>query len=106
MARPLRNLSLLSSTSADRLTALGQIGDSQPGCLARAVPRTMAFRPNADGYAFYNPLELHAATHRASAAFLVARAIFWRAKISGTEAHDAHAGTAHGVRERALPEHG
>src|ERR1700683_1648431 len=96
-ARPIRDLSFLASISAGTRTALGQICRPQPGCLARALPRTIAFHPNADGYALYDPSEYHATARGASAAVLVACAIFRRTKISGTEAHDAHAGSAHGV---------
>ena len=85
---------------------MGTVRIAQPGCLAWAVPRTMAFHPNADGYALYDPSEFHAAARGASAAVLVACAIFRGTKISGTEAHHAHAGSAYGMRERALPEHG
>src|ERR1700691_3881006 len=96
-ARPIRDLSLLSSISAGTRTALGQICRPQPGCLAGALPRTIAFHPNVDGYALYDPPEYHATTCGASAPVLVACAIFRRTKISGSEAHDAYAGSAHGV---------
>src|SRR5204862_1163188 len=42
----------------------------------------------------------------ASAARLAARQVFWWRAISGPEAHHAHAGSAHRLRERALPQHG
>src|SRR5260370_20991982 len=42
----------------------------------------------------------------ASAAGLAARQIFWWGAVSGPEAHHAHARPAHGLRERALPQHG
>ena len=66
----------------------------------------MAFHADANGHSLYHPSEFHTAAGGASAAFLAARAIFRRAKISGTETHHAHTRSAHGVRERALPQHG
>src|SRR6266849_2901139 len=42
----------------------------------------------------------------ASATGLAARQVFWRGTLSGFKAHHAHAGFAHGVRKRSLPEHG
>src|SRR5205814_7478087 len=43
---------------------------------------------------------------RASAARLAARQVFWRRALPGSEAHHAYAGSAHRLRERALPQHG
>ena len=62
------------------------------------------------GLTFQHHLELTgAAGLRAectSAAGLAAREVFWRREVSRPETHHAHAGSAHRVRERALPEHG
>src|SRR5207245_6741815 len=43
---------------------------------------------------------------RASAARLAACQVFWRRALPGSEAPHAYAGSAHGLRERALPQHG
>ena len=101
-----QDLSCLSRISADGLTASRPFRASGRGCFAWGVPRTIAFHPNAHGRALYDSFEFHSAARGASQAVLVARAIFRRAKISGIKTHDAHAGSAHGVRERALPQHG
>src|SRR5438874_12737796 len=47
-----------------------------------------------------------APAQRASAARLAACQVFWRRALPGSEAHHAYAGSAHGLRERALPQHG
>src|SRR6266850_305024 len=52
------------------------------------------------------PLSAGGCAGGASAAGLAAREVFRRRALSGPEAHHAHAGSAHRVRERALPEHG
>jgi len=60
-----------------------------------------------NGVSFYHPGEFeYTAAGVASPAALAAGAVFRRAELPGAEAHHAHARTAHGVRERPLPEHG
>src|SRR5438034_4585924 len=71
--------------------------------------RKIGFSVEPHGFSFPYPIECTgdgALAERASATGLAARQIFWRGALSGSEAHHAHAGFAHGLRERALPEHG
>src|SRR6266481_7934322 len=73
-------------------------------------PRKIVVSPRLHGYTVQYHLECSsnagALAGGASAAGLAARQVFWRGALPRSEAHHAHAGFAHGVRKRALPEHG
>ena len=100
---PLADGRTQDSLPARRLTAYGEICRLQPGLSRLGRSAYNGLYPNANGHAIYHTSELYSAARGPSAAVLVTRAIFRRAEISGIEAHDAHAGSAHGVRKRALP---
>jgi len=78
--------------------------------IAAGEPRKIRVSDEPNGHTIPYNLEFTAdagaCAERASAAGLAASQIFrWRA-LPGSEAHNAHARFAHGLRKRALPEHG
>ena len=65
--------------------------------------RKIGVSRSAHGLAFSYPVEFGVTS---PAAGLAAREVLWWAALPGPQALDAHAGPAHGLRERALPEYG
>src|SRR5438046_3596180 len=67
----------------------------------------VSIEPNGHSFPYHLERIGHASAFadRASAARLAARQVFWWRAISGPEAHHAHAGSTHRLREREMPEH-